>query len=124
MEPNIETRTARDTVAYRYAGAVCPNDLHDDRQAQTGTVGANALAAPETLEDALPVFGWDARTAVLHADRALRVNLDDHLRSRRRMHERVFDQIAQRICDRRIISNHDGRVIGAGERDRPAGCEG
>ena len=55
-EPNIEPRAARVAVAYRYAGAVCPNDLHDDRQAQTGTVGTNAFAAPEALKDALPIL--------------------------------------------------------------------
>jgi hypothetical protein len=78
------------------------------------------FAAPETLEDALPILCWDARTAVLHANRPRRIDVDDHLCSRRRMREHVFDQIAQRICDRRSISNDNDRVIGAGERDGPA----
>ena len=100
-----------------------PDYLHDDCQTQTGAVGANSLAAPEALKDALPILGWDAGTAVLYADRTLRIDLDDHLSSRRRMHERVFDQITQRICDRRGISGDDDRVISAGQRDRPAGCQ-
>src|SRR5262252_3237304 len=104
-ESKVEPRPARRAVTYCDAGAMRPSYLHNNRQAQTGTVGANASAAPEALEDALPILCRDTRTTVLHADRALWVDLDDHLRSCRRMHERVFDQIAQRICDRRSISN-------------------
>jgi hypothetical protein len=36
---------------------VRPDDLHDDRQTQTGTLAANSFAAPEALEDALPILG-------------------------------------------------------------------
>ena len=49
MEPNIEPRAARYAVAYRYAGAMRPDDLHNDRQAQSGTVSTYPLAAPEAL---------------------------------------------------------------------------
>jgi hypothetical protein len=37
----------------------------------------------------------------LDTDRAFLVDFDDHLGSRRRMRERVFNQIAQRIFNRR-----------------------
>jgi hypothetical protein len=62
-EPEVEARPTRGVVAYRYAGAMRPDDLHNDRQTQPGTVGANPLAAPEALEDMRPILGWDARTA-------------------------------------------------------------
>ena len=78
MEPNIEPRAARDAVAYRYAGAVRPNDLHDDRQTQTGTLAANSLAAPEALEDARPILRRNAWAAVLDTDRPPWADLDDH----------------------------------------------
>ena len=37
------------------------------------------------------------------------------------MHKRVFDQIAQRIGNCWSVSNDVDRVIGAGQRDGPAG---
>ena len=91
-----------------------PDDFHHDCQTQTGAFATHAFAPPKTLEEVGSILGWDARTAVLHADRTLGVDLDDHLRSRRRMDERVFDQIPQRVCDRRGISDDDDRLIGAG----------
>ena len=74
-----------------------PDDLHDDRQTQPGSVGTNPFAAPEALKDVRPIFRRNAWTAVQDADRALRVDLDDHFGPRRRMHERIFNEIAQRI---------------------------
>jgi hypothetical protein len=32
-EPEIKARPAWDAVVYCYAGAMCPDDLHNDRQA-------------------------------------------------------------------------------------------
>jgi hypothetical protein len=85
------------------------DDLQNDRQTQTGAVGASSLAAPEALEDVRPIVGRDPRPAVLDTDRAPLVDFDDHLGSRRRMHERVFDQIAQRIFDRAHRRRSPGR---------------
>src|SRR4051812_17953133 len=84
-ETEIKTRAAGSLVAHSYAGAMRPDDLHYDRQTQTGTVGTSSLAAPEALEDVRPILGRDARTAVRDADRALPVDLDDHFGSLRRM---------------------------------------
>jgi hypothetical protein len=93
-ESEIEARAARTAVGYRYAGAMCLDDLHDDCQPQTG---ANSLAAPEPLKDALPILGCDAGTAIRHAQRTDRIDLDDDLGSRRRTQERVLDQIAPKL---------------------------
>ena len=70
------------------------DDLHNDGQTKPGSIGTNPLAAPEALEDVRLILSRDARTAVLDADRARRIEFHNHLSSRRRMHERVFDQIA------------------------------
>src|SRR5438874_3823850 len=119
-EPEIKTRAAGSLVAHSYAGAMCPDDLHNDRQPQTGTFGTSSLTAPEALEDVRPILSRDARTAVRDADRALRVDLDDHFGSLRRMRERVFNKVSQRIGNCHTISGDDDGVLGAGERDRPA----
>src|SRR5438477_3626319 len=119
-EPEIEARAPGRPVAYCYAGAMCPDDLHNDRQPQTGTFGTSSLTAPEALEDVRPILSRDARTAVRDADRALRVDLDDHFGSLRRMRERVFNKVSQRIGNCHTISGDDDGVLGAGERDRPA----
>jgi len=58
-----------------------PDDSHNDRQTQTGTLATDAFTPPEALEDVRPILDSDARTAVLDADRAVRVNLNDHLGS-------------------------------------------
>src|SRR5262245_44916093 len=63
-EPQIEARSARNAVAHRYAGAMRPDDLHDDRQTQPGAAAANSLAAPEALEDVRTILQRDARPAV------------------------------------------------------------
>src|SRR5215469_7422629 len=119
-EPKIEARPARDTVAYRYAGAVRPDDLHNNRQAQSGSAGTHPFAAPEALENVWSILHRDARPAVLDADRPFGSDIDDHFSTWDRMRERVFDQIAQRIGNCGGVASDQDRVIGAGQRDRPA----
>src|SRR6516165_12509059 len=104
-EPEIEARPAREAVAYRYAGAVRPDDLHNDRQAQSGSAGTHPLAAPEALENVRPILHRDARTAVLDADRRLGSDIDDHFGSRCRMRERILNEIAQGVGNRGRIAS-------------------
>lgn len=73
-----------------------------------------------------PIIGWNARSVVQNTQHALPAHLDDHLGSRRRMRERVFDQIAQRIGqpvrNRRLVeATVDQRCPGARvyRRQRP-----
>src|SRR5215467_13514018 len=80
-EPEIEARPAREAVAYCYAGAVRPDDLHNNRQAQSGSAGTHPLAAPEALENVRPIIQRDARTTVLDADRPLGSDIDNHFSS-------------------------------------------
>src|SRR6516162_3187810 len=84
-EPEIKARPTREAVAYRYAGAVRPDDLHNNRQAQPGSAGTHPLAAPEALENVWPILRRDARTAVLNADRPLGSDIHDHFSARGRM---------------------------------------
>ena len=98
-----------------------PDDLHDDRQAQSGSAGANPLAAPEALKDARPILRRDARAAVRYTDRPLWADLDDHFGPWGRMRERIFNKIAQRVGDGGSVTSDQNRVVGAGQRDCPAG---
>ena len=98
-----------------------PDDLHNDRQAQSGSVGPHPLAAPEALEDVRLILRRDAWTAVLDADRPLWADLDNDLALRRCMRERIFNEIAQRIGNCARVANDQNRMIGASQRDRPAG---
>src|SRR5215813_9239175 len=119
-EPEIEARPVGEAVAYRYAGAVRPDDLHNNRQAQSGSAGTHPLAAPEALENVWPILHRDPRTAVLDADRPLRSDIDGHFSARGRMREGILNKIAQRIGDCGGVASDQHRVIGAGQRDRPA----
>src|SRR5215831_13948028 len=62
-ELEIKARPAGETVA-DYAGAMRPDDLHNYRQAQPGSIGANRLAAPEALENIRLILHSYARPAV------------------------------------------------------------
>ena len=115
-EPEIEARPAREAVAYRYAGAMRPDDLHNDRQAQSGSAGTDPLAAPEALENVRPILHRDARTAVLDADRPLGSDIDDHLSARGRMREGILNEIAQCIGNCGSVAGDYDRIIGAGQR--------
>src|SRR5262249_30489374 len=117
-ETEIEARPAREAVAYRYAGAVRPNDLPNDSQTQTGTIGANSLAAPKAFEDALAILGWDTRTAVPDTDHPLGADFDNDFAVRRRMREGILNEIAQCIGNCGGVASDQDRMIGAGERDR------
>ena len=96
-EAQIEPHAAWDTVAYRNAGAMRPDDLHHDRQTQSGSVSTHPLAAPEALEDVRPILCRNARTAVLDADRPLWADLDDDFALWRRMRKGILNEIAQCI---------------------------
>src|SRR5215475_3079720 len=120
LEPDIKARPTRDAVAYRYAGAVRPDDLHNNRQAQSGSAGTQPLAAPEALENVWPILHRDARTAVLDADRPLGSDIDDHFGAWGRMREGILNEIAQRIGNCGGVAGDQDRVIGAGQRHRPA----
>jgi hypothetical protein len=120
-EAKIEPHAAGDAVGHRNAGPMRSDDLHNDRQAQTGTIGANFLAAPKAFEDALTILGWDTRTAVLHTDRPLGADFDNDFALGRRMRKRILNEIAQCIGYCGSVASDQNRMIGAGERDRPAG---
>ena len=93
-----------------------PDDFHNDRQTQAGSVGTNPLAAPEALEDMPPILRRDARTGVLDADRPLRADLDDHFSPRCRMREGILNEIAQCIGNCGSVAGDYDRIIGAGQR--------
>src|SRR5215510_5933383 len=111
-EPEIEARPAREAVAYRYADAVRPDDLHNNRQAQSSSAGTHSLAAPEALENVWPILDRDARTAVLDADRPLGSDIDDHFSARGRVREGILNEIAQRIGNCGGVARDQDRVIG------------
>ena len=115
-EPEIEARPTRDAVAYHYAGAVRPDDLHNNRQAQSGSAGTHPLAAPEALENVWPIFHRDARTTVLDADRPLGSDIDDHFSAWGRMREGILNEIAQCIGNCGSVAGDYDRIIGAGQR--------
>ena len=102
-EPEIKARPARDAIAYRYAGAMGPDDLHHDRQTQSGSTGPHPLAAPEALENVRPIFHRDAGTAVLDADRPLGSDIDDHFSAWGRMREGILNKIAHGMQIQMIV---------------------
>ena len=120
-KPEIEACPARDAFAYGYASAMRPDDLHNDCQAQSGSVGTNPFAAPETLEDVWPILDWDPQTAVLDADRPVWADLDNDFALRRRMRECILNEIAQRIGNSSRIAGDQNRMIDTSQRDSPAG---
>ncbi len=123
-EAQIEARSAWDAVAYGYSGAMRPDDLHDDRQTQSGAVATSSLAAPEALEDVRTILHRDARAAVQNTDRPTRVELDDYLGVGGGVDERIFDEIAQGIGNRRGVAGDDDRMIrrrSARSSGRPTG---
>ena len=120
-KPEIEACPARDVFAYRYASAMRPDNLHNDCQAQSGSVGTNPFAAPEALEDVRPILHWDPQAVVLDADRPVWTDLDNDFALRRRMRECILNEIAQRIGNSGSIAGDQDRMIGAGQRDSPAG---
>src|SRR5205814_7731366 len=105
----------------RDAGAVRSRDLQDNRQSQSRAVGSNALPTPEPIKDARPVSDRYARPTVQNTKGTLLTDIDNHFRRRRRMRERILDEIAQRIPNRVSVTDDDDWMIGAGQRDRPAG---
>ena len=115
-EPEIEACPARDAVTYRYARAMGPDDLHHDRQTQSGSTGPHPLAAPEALENVWPIFHRNARTAVLDADRPLGSDIDDHFGAWGRMREGILNEIAQCIGNCGSVAGDYDRIIGAGQR--------
>src|SRR5215472_2858223 len=119
-KPEIEPCPAWGVIAHGDAGAVRSNDFHDDRQAKSGSLTSRALAAPEPIEDARPVSQGYARPTVRDAQCTLAADLDDHFGPGSRMRQRVFDQVAQRICDGVGIPGNSYWVLGAGQRDRAA----
>ena len=107
-EPEIEARPAREAVAHRYAGAVRPDDLHNTRQAQSGSAGTHPLAAPEALENVRPIIQRYARTAVLILADELVGNLDDENAGK-------IAALLARACRERgrtfILVTHDRNLI-------------
>ena len=77
-KPEIEARSARDSVVDCYAGAMRLDDLHNDRQAEAGSAATYSVPTPEALKDVRPILRRNARAAILDTDRPLRVDLDDH----------------------------------------------
>src|SRR5262249_25575811 len=92
-EPEIKACSARVAVAYRYAGAMRSDNLHNDRQAQPGSAGATPLATPEPLKDVRSILRRDARAAILDTDRPFRADLDGHFGSLSRVRERILNEI-------------------------------
>ncbi len=123
-EPEIEPYPAWGAVAYSDASAVRSNDFHDDRQAKPGALTSHALAAPETVEDARAVVQRYTRPTVQDAQCALAADLDYHFSLGPGMRQRVFDQVAQRICDGLGIPGNSDWALGPGQRDRAAAGQG
>ena len=93
-----------------------PDDFHNDRQTQSGSVGTHLFTAPEALEDVWPILRWDAGPAVLDADRPLGSDIDDHFGPRCRMREGILNEIAQCIGNCGSVAGDYDRIIGAGQR--------
>ena len=89
-----------------------PDDLHNNRQAQSGSAGTHPLAAPEALENVRPILNRDARTAVLDADRPLGSDIDDHFSAGGRVREGILNEIAQRIGNCGGVASDQDRMIG------------
>src|SRR5271169_4806379 len=106
-EAKFETRPAGSVVAHGNAGAMCPDDLHDDRQSEPRALGSDPSTTPETIENARSVLDRDARSTVQNSQRAIPADINDHLSPNRRMRQRIFDEIAQRVANRGSITGND-----------------
>src|SRR3954471_7986116 len=98
-----EDRAAVRGVGGRDGAVVVGDDRADDREAQAGAAGASdtaALGAPEALEELSGVPGWEALAVVAddELDGAVAVaQRDCDGRARRRVHERVSQQVGQHL---------------------------
>src|SRR5262245_35964281 len=76
------------------------HDFVDDGEAEAGALLLFAPAAPEPLENVLTILPRHAAAAIGHLDPAATIDRHGHFRSRRRVNDRVLNQISQRIFER------------------------
>jgi hypothetical protein len=80
--------------------AMSAGDFRNDGEAETCARMMWVSASPKALEDTGSIVERDTGSAIRDTDKSRGINSDGHLRSRRRVGNRVFDQIAQcvRYC--------------------------
>src|SRR5262249_8947729 len=93
------------------------HDFADDGEAEAGAFLLFARAAPEPLETALPILWRHAAAAIGHFDAAGTIDRQGHFRPSRRVSDRVFDQISQRIFERVSVCFDVHWPLGSGERN-------
>jgi hypothetical protein len=82
------------------------HDFADDGEAEAGPFLLFARATPEPFENVLPILPWHAAAAIGHLDPAGTMDRHGHFRSRRRVNDRVLNQISQRILERVSVCFH------------------
>src|SRR5262249_49503771 len=93
------------------------HDFADDGEAEAGAFLLFARAAPEPLENVLAILWRHAATAIGHFDAAGTIDRHGHLRSRRRVSDRVLDQVPEGIFERVSVCFHVHWPLGSGERN-------
>ncbi len=92
-------------------------DRGDDREPEARAAAvscARRVGAVEALEDARRVLGLEARSVVLDDEQrlgALAAHGDANRRSRRRVDERVLQEVAGHLAKARLVAGHDRRTV-------------
>src|SRR5262249_15443790 len=94
------------------------HDFADDGETEAGALLLFPRAAPEPLENVLSIRPRHAAAAISHFDPAGTIDRYGHFRPSRRVNDRVFDQIAQRIFERVSVCFNVPWRLGSGERNR------
>src|SRR5450631_2177185 len=101
------------------AAAMRFHDLRDDGETQPGAVRGRRVAAPEALEDPRAIFLRYARPAVADVDAAAGARADRDFGARRRVDDRILDQVADRVVDGIGVAADNDRSVGPDEGDGP-----
>src|SRR5882672_6716177 len=114
--------TAR-RLADMNAAFVRLHDFVDHGEAQAGPLSLTRLTAPETLEDALAILGWNTGAMIGDAYCALAIDTYNHLAAAGRVVDGVLDQVPNRILKRVRVPFYLRGLFRSFEGNRPALCQ-
>src|SRR6516164_6155671 len=106
-------RSAAGIICDADAAAMREHDFADDGEAEAGAFLLFTRAAPEPLENVLAILWRHAAAAIGHFDAAGTIDRHVHFRSRRRVSDRVLDQVPEGIFERMNVCFHVHWPVGS-----------
>ena len=88
-----------------------------DCETKSSTSGLRARSSPETIEDAIPIAGRDARSPIGYAYARVAMNTHKDFGTSRGMADRIFHQISDRVGDRMSVGVDTYRSLRDRERE-------